>query len=1201
MELKERHMLEVKNKDLNEKLLDARKGLLETGSALLKVQQATEQLMNKREQKDLQLQRALESHKQYEIKIADLETKLSLSEDGVKLHATVSSYRKIINDKDDLIIALEKENSDLKSAFSKAKKEFTIGDQERAEHIQSIESLQRKAASLEAIVKKLETSKAALESSKASLEAEKAELDFKSKELSSALVNANKAIQSLEVQHAANIAAAVAAATVNMVPAPTVETVELKHVISELQASKANDIEQIEKKFSSLELERKTLEERMVSLELQLKQQSPNPVNAPPSLDATQELKVDETVKDGSYFGQMAAVNGLSPIPQIGNGIVGWNNANNPRFEGPSLSQQQLQLQQSQLPQQLLQQQQLLHQQQQQMILLMNGGRPPEYFDNGSARVSQSDYFSTNSTISNEPYQPISNEQLYRRDPTYEAQQQLQQQLQQQSLKPSPRQLNRYPAPENFTSDRSYRGIDREREQERDRDREILYYNDEDDNRSTRGIREVAHNRDDYEEDRSDLNSIGSFNSKGGRGVGRGRKGESRVKSDRWRNSRDDGETSHSPQHRRVNSQSPTRYRSRDGHYDYEDDDRRDETADWNDDYDRNRNDNSSVDSRRDRQKGYKGTSGEAVDNRRGRAQDRPKKGKEKQKMESYDEQQYSGRVEEEEGENGGSAMMDPSEQEVKLKSRQQLKQELKQKLQMDSKAIMESAAAEAAAVVKAAAAAIAAATAAAAAAAGNAPPDGKKKKKRPKKAPVPSKLEESEEEQEQDQAQDEEKEEFDDEVPAPTKIKPLIDSKDSRNSAAKQYGDSQLSKNKTKIVEESEAEESVEELPVSEKPSKKVAAKKVPVTVAAPSENEIEVEIIAKKAQNKPSNREAEIEAEESYEQPVALEKPKGKKSKQSTVNVNAFASMAEAAVTAAVARSMAAEEKKIAEPAVASTSESAQSKQNVQTEAGAALTAPSAKRKQTKVETKKDISSNEEIERAPAADDAANIAAPAPAPASAPDRRQTKINSKQAPESVTSSGSKVVGSRASVTSKPNTSDKDSLGLSPPPSAVTQQSSNPISANSELVKKSEMDDDAYLPAGGEVKAWSGGSDTERPDSSSSTGVGRPGDRMSRPVTNEKRISRPSTIRRTVASPIANSRPLRTPTEGDPRGTLISAPSGLETFGAQSPPFSSGQDSNSNSNNVGGANQAVVVPEVDMSELLNTECKILAAMWMMSY
>ena len=69
-ELKERHLLEVKNKDLNEKLIDARKGLLETGSALLKVQQVTEQLMNKREQKDIQLQRAMELHKQYEIRKA---------------------------------------------------------------------------------------------------------------------------------------------------------------------------------------------------------------------------------------------------------------------------------------------------------------------------------------------------------------------------------------------------------------------------------------------------------------------------------------------------------------------------------------------------------------------------------------------------------------------------------------------------------------------------------------------------------------------------------------------------------------------------------------------------------------------------------------------------------------------------------------------------------------------------------------------------------------------------------------------------------------------------------------------------------------------------------------------------------------------------------------------------------------------------
>lgn len=62
-ELKERHLLEGRNKELTDKLLDARKGLQETGTALFRVQQATEQLMNRRDQREVQLQRAIETHK----------------------------------------------------------------------------------------------------------------------------------------------------------------------------------------------------------------------------------------------------------------------------------------------------------------------------------------------------------------------------------------------------------------------------------------------------------------------------------------------------------------------------------------------------------------------------------------------------------------------------------------------------------------------------------------------------------------------------------------------------------------------------------------------------------------------------------------------------------------------------------------------------------------------------------------------------------------------------------------------------------------------------------------------------------------------------------------------------------------------------------------------------------------------------------
>lgn len=276
MELKERHSIEAKNKDLNDKLMDARQGLLETGTALFKVQQATEQLMSKREQKDIQLQRAMEAHKQYEIKIADLETKLSLADDGVKLSSTVSSYRKIISEKEELLMGIEKENAEVKSALSKTRKELAIMEQDKVEQEHLLRGYQKKLLGQESAVKELEAKNT-------QLEAELQQLRLKTEGSLSSSAAPNPTTTPSPEAALADESSKRKEASANVREAED-------SVLVDPHASRTKDMVAIEMKLSSFESEKKTLEERILAMEQQLKQQqAPSPTRDVSSLNQDEE------------------------------------------------------------------------------------------------------------------------------------------------------------------------------------------------------------------------------------------------------------------------------------------------------------------------------------------------------------------------------------------------------------------------------------------------------------------------------------------------------------------------------------------------------------------------------------------------------------------------------------------------------------------------------------------------------------------------------------------------------------------------------------------------------------------------------------------------------------------------------------------------------------------------------------------------
>ena len=157
MELKERHILEMKIKDLTEKLLDARKGLQETGAALYKVQQATDALMKKRDQREIQLQKAQEVNAAQEARIVELEGKLSKAIDGTKVQATIGSFRKIIAEKDDIIRILEEQQYNTQTQLTKVKRESQRFAEEKQELEQTILAKQKKISALETAFRQLES------------------------------------------------------------------------------------------------------------------------------------------------------------------------------------------------------------------------------------------------------------------------------------------------------------------------------------------------------------------------------------------------------------------------------------------------------------------------------------------------------------------------------------------------------------------------------------------------------------------------------------------------------------------------------------------------------------------------------------------------------------------------------------------------------------------------------------------------------------------------------------------------------------------------------------------------------------------------------------------------------------------------------------------------------------------------------------
>eukprot|EP01033_Poteriospumella_lacustris_P005291 gene5291-3780_t len=147
-ELEHRQVLETKITDLTEKLSEARRGLSETKGALNKVQTVASQLITKRDEREVQLQQALDQNGIYERKIAELEMHIShlshINEQNSNSNAEKANQAWIEKEKQ-----LEETVTEMREKLSQARKEIIRVSEEKENVEYMLEAKKRRIATLE--------------------------------------------------------------------------------------------------------------------------------------------------------------------------------------------------------------------------------------------------------------------------------------------------------------------------------------------------------------------------------------------------------------------------------------------------------------------------------------------------------------------------------------------------------------------------------------------------------------------------------------------------------------------------------------------------------------------------------------------------------------------------------------------------------------------------------------------------------------------------------------------------------------------------------------------------------------------------------------------------------------------------------------------------------------------------------------------
>ena len=143
-------MLDARNQELNRKFMESRKALQSTGEMLLKVHNQVTEMRSKSEEREVQLQGALELNKNLTAKLVDMEGRMEgMQSNSSNSSTTVTALKKMVSEKEDHIKGLEEQQLQIQAQVSKLRRENYRLSELTDEQQDDLNSKERKIVTLE--------------------------------------------------------------------------------------------------------------------------------------------------------------------------------------------------------------------------------------------------------------------------------------------------------------------------------------------------------------------------------------------------------------------------------------------------------------------------------------------------------------------------------------------------------------------------------------------------------------------------------------------------------------------------------------------------------------------------------------------------------------------------------------------------------------------------------------------------------------------------------------------------------------------------------------------------------------------------------------------------------------------------------------------------------------------------------------------
>ena len=143
-------MLDARNQELNRKFMESRKALQATGEMLLKVHNQVTEMRSKSEEREVQLQGALELNKNLTAKLVDMEGRMEGAQSNSSSSSTtIAALKKLVSEKEDHIKGLEEQQLQVQAQVSRLRRENYRLSELTTEQQDDLESKERKIVTLE--------------------------------------------------------------------------------------------------------------------------------------------------------------------------------------------------------------------------------------------------------------------------------------------------------------------------------------------------------------------------------------------------------------------------------------------------------------------------------------------------------------------------------------------------------------------------------------------------------------------------------------------------------------------------------------------------------------------------------------------------------------------------------------------------------------------------------------------------------------------------------------------------------------------------------------------------------------------------------------------------------------------------------------------------------------------------------------------